>query len=273
MRSREPISVIIPHYETPHTLVRAIESILNQTVLPTEIIVIDDASSPESQRAAKAIVTSIETVDSRFEVLGTNSGPGAARNAGWDLARQPVIAFLDADDSWLPQKVELQAPLLLTGAQFDVVGHQRFVLASSNTVPRPGVFQSEPGVLKLRRNQWLWHNHFSTPTVMLQRELPFRFLADGRHSEDYDLWLRIAFSGRSMAFLQAPLAVVHKAKFGAPGLSGDLWAMERGELRGFRSILNSEEISASKYGAAVAFSLARYLLRVLKVRARRLPLP
>lgn len=94
LADNQPVSVVIPHYEAHHTLARAIESVLNQTILPAEIIVIDDASSPASQRAAKTIVSSIDMVETHFETFGVNSGPAAARNAGWNLAKQPFLGFL-----------------------------------------------------------------------------------------------------------------------------------------------------------------------------------
>jgi glycosyltransferase involved in cell wall biosynthesis len=269
----QPISVVIPHYESHATLGRAIASILNQTLLPAEIIVIDDASSPDSQRVARAIVDSVANVECHFETLEANSGAGAARNAGWDLARHPFLAFLDADDSWLPRKLELQLPHFLAGDHYDAVGHQTIVDAGGASIRPLSEETLDTSLVALHPNQWLLRNYFSTSTVMLRRKLPFRFLTDGRYAEDYDLWLRMAFAGHPMAFLPAPLAVHHKARFGSSGLSADLWAMERGELRAFASLQKSEGISRSRYCEATSFSLAKFLLRIVRVNARGLLRP
>ena len=76
-----------------------------------------------------------------------------------------------------------------------------------------------------------------------------------------------------MAILGAPPAVIHKPTFGVSGLSKELWAMEKGQLNAYHSLLQSQEIPISKYGAAVTFSLAKHLLRVLRVSARNLAQP
>jgi len=269
MHSSAPISVVIPHYESPVTLGRTISSILNQTILPAEIIIVDDASSTAAQRAVEHIASSITSVACRFEVLDENSGPGAARNAGWDLARQPILAFIDADDSWFRRKIELQSPLLLGRDQLEGVGHPMLVPSDSGEPVGSSEYQEDVSFEVLRQRQWLWHNRFAMSSVMLRRELPFRFRTDGRYSEDYDLWLRMAFAGHQMALMDRPLGMHHKAKFGDSGLSAQLGAMERGEIRAYRSLYRSGSISTLTLGATATFSFAKYLLRVARVKARR----
>jgi glycosyltransferase involved in cell wall biosynthesis len=269
LRNSQPISVVIPHYESPSSLRRTIDSVLDQTVLPSEIIIVDDASSAATQRAVERMASSIRVVKCRFAVLDVNSGPGAARNAGWDLASQPILAFVDADDSWFPRKIELQSPLLLGREELEVVGHPMLISPDSAELAGPSAERCDASFAMLDKRQWLWRNRFATSSVMLQREVPFRFRVDGRHSEDYDLWLRIAYSGHRMAAMECPLGTHHKARFGDSGLSSEMWAMERGDLRAFQSLRRAGLISNVTLGATAMSSLTKYVLRLLRVEARR----
>ena len=99
-------SVVIPAYNAAAFIGNAIESVLAQTCKPLEVIVVDDGSSDNTP----AIVESYG--DPVRLIRQTNSGPGAARNHGVRLATGDFIGLLDADDTWLPDKIERQAELI-----------------------------------------------------------------------------------------------------------------------------------------------------------------
>ena len=105
------VSVIIPAYNSASTIIRALQSVATQTLAPQEIIVVDDAST-DTTRDLVANFASSSSIPVRVLTQTTNSGPGAARNAGWDAATGDYIAFLDADDQWHPRKIELQYPVM-----------------------------------------------------------------------------------------------------------------------------------------------------------------
>jgi len=102
------VSVIIPSFNSDQTLRETVESVLAQTHQNLECIVIDDGSSDQSFDLAMAIATE----DSRVKVLvhpeHANLGVSVSRNRGLDHSSGRFIAFLDADDAWLPQKLERQ---------------------------------------------------------------------------------------------------------------------------------------------------------------------
>src|SRR5690349_15888802 len=101
------VSVIIPLYNKAPYLRRALESIASQTFADFEAIVVDDGSTDGSERIAA------EFADPRFRVLRQpNRGPGSARNLGIAEARGELLAFLDADDEWLPDFLETTTSLL-----------------------------------------------------------------------------------------------------------------------------------------------------------------
>jgi glycosyltransferase involved in cell wall biosynthesis len=100
------VSVVIPVYNGARYLAEAIESALGQTVRPAEVIVIDDGSEDETPQVAARFERSIRYIRQ------TNAGLASARNAGVELASSEHLAFLDSDDIWLPQKLDLQLAAL-----------------------------------------------------------------------------------------------------------------------------------------------------------------
>lgn len=111
----QSVSVIIPVRNQAQYLAEAIESVLGQTRRPDEIIVIDDGSTDDAMSAALGYVAHIRYV------YQPPRGAPAARNRGLGLADGDVIAFLDADDIWLPAKLEMQLAALEARPEVDMV--------------------------------------------------------------------------------------------------------------------------------------------------------
>ena len=99
------VSVVIPAYRAAKTIERAIGSAMAQTLCPMEIIVVDDGSDDDTADIATDLLSG--AVHVKFQVLVQgNIGAGAARNRGISVATADYVAFLDADDEWLPEKLE-----------------------------------------------------------------------------------------------------------------------------------------------------------------------
>src|SRR4051794_32650183 len=96
------ISVILPVHNRADVLGRAIQSVLDQHLKDFELMVVDDGSTDGSVAVGKSFA------DPRIRIieLGENRGGNAARNAGMRAAGAPLIAFLDSDDTYLPEKLE-----------------------------------------------------------------------------------------------------------------------------------------------------------------------
>lgn len=103
------ISVIVPAYNREKTIAYSLESILNQTHKPYEIIVVDDCSTDNTREVVLSICKKNNfSIKIRYVCLLRNSGAQAARNRGIKEAEGTWIAFLDSDDKWLMNKLELQ---------------------------------------------------------------------------------------------------------------------------------------------------------------------
>jgi glycosyltransferase involved in cell wall biosynthesis len=124
MKSIAPLSVVVPVYNNAAHLCAAVRGILRQRYAPLEIVIVDDGSTDDSAKVVQALVP-----EARY-VHQPNRGPAAARNHGLQLARGEIIAFLDGDDVWSDDKLEVQLPMLLADPELDVVlGYCRYLAA------------------------------------------------------------------------------------------------------------------------------------------------
>jgi glycosyltransferase involved in cell wall biosynthesis len=128
------VSVIIPAYNSDAFIAEAIESVLAQTYQDLELIVVDDGSTDDTVDAATRALAN----DSRGRVLSfPNGGPAVARNRGLNAARGTLIAMLDSDDRWLPDKLEKQAAVLAAEPDCVCVGClMNYIAADGRPLPR-----------------------------------------------------------------------------------------------------------------------------------------
>ena len=105
------VSVVIPTYRRPMLVRRAVVCALAQSVREIEVIVVCDGQDAQATDATRCALDTIE--DDRIKIIapGQQLGNGAARNVGIDAAAAPVIALIDDDDEWFPDKLEAQLPL------------------------------------------------------------------------------------------------------------------------------------------------------------------
>ena len=103
MDNQHKISVIIPTYNRGNMIERAVRSVLNQTYNNIEVIVVDDGSTDNTEEVIKDIKDT-----SVIYIKEANAGACVARNKGIDVSSGDYIAFLDSDDEWFPEKLEIQ---------------------------------------------------------------------------------------------------------------------------------------------------------------------
>ena len=260
---KAPISVIIPCYRCTETIGRAIFSIIQQTLQPEEVLLVEDCSGDEGRTLDSLQCLRQEylnKVDLKIIPLEKNSGPAGARNAGWDVATQPYITFLDADDEWHPEKLGTQYGYMRENPEIAVTGHQYILVRNSKpTLPIISISSyKEISPLSL-----LFKNCFPTSSVMLKRKIPFRFTAGKRYAEDIYLWQQIAFTGFSIVRIEASLVHYYKAFYGEGGLSAQLWKMEKGELSNFVDLYQAGNINWLSFVAATGFSVTKFVKRLI----------
>jgi glycosyltransferase involved in cell wall biosynthesis len=103
-----PVSAVIPCYNCSETIEKAVDSIAKQTLIPQEVILVNDDSSDHTIDILQNLQNNYGKEWIKIIDLKQNVGPGQARNLGWESADQDYLAFLDADDIWLPEKLEKQ---------------------------------------------------------------------------------------------------------------------------------------------------------------------
>src|SRR5262249_8777408 len=182
------VSVVMANYNYARYLRAAIDSVLNQTLTDLELIVVDDGSTDGSREIIESYLGDARV---RFRPVDHLGQPGA-KNAGIERAGGPLVAFLDADDVWHPEKLEKQVALFEHEPTLGVVYSRRTLI---DEVGREQPYRQPP----LYRGNVLEHifrDNFVCFSSVVVRRLVFEHvgLFDERSdlAIDYDLWLRVA---------------------------------------------------------------------------------
>lgn len=224
-----PVSVIIPCFRCAATIDDAIASVDAQTLPPAEVLLVDDGSDDATLEQLHRIADAHAPGWIKVIALPRNRGVSVARNEAWDRAAQPYIALLDADDTWGPRKLELQMAALAADPDIAMIATRMITRPRGARVPelRPPV-----RTRIISRRRVLFHNPFPTTSLVIRRDLPFRFDGEFTRSGDYMLCSRIRLSGYRCAKLNQVLAIWHERLPGMVGLSDDYAA-----IHGFRRVL------------------------------------
>jgi len=202
------VAVVMPAYKAEATIARALRSIARQTVKPAQVIVIDDGSPDRTAEAARAMAG--ELAPTNLVVLaGEHRGAGAARNRGVRAAAATWIAFLDADDEWLAEKLARSLAALDEG--FDFVAHDGWIVGSGgetlNACAARFAEPRDPYVTLYRKG------YIDNCSVVARRA---DVLAAGgfdenlRNAQDFDLWLAmLKRPGVRFRVLAEPLVRYH----------------------------------------------------------------
>ncbi len=190
------VSVITPTYNRADMIGGAIQSVLDQTYVDWELIVVDDGSTDNTAEVVSAYD------DPRMEyIYQENRKLPGARNTGLRAAKGEYVAFLDSDDVFLPGKLELQVAVL---DQKPGIGLVASGWTEINAERRP-IRTVRPWRLGrgLTLSDWLYACPFNVLTVLVRREWLDRvglFDEQQHYVEDWDLWLRMANSGCCMVW-------------------------------------------------------------------------
>lgn len=237
------VSVIIPTFNRARKVARAVSSVLEQTVSHTEIVVVDDGSTDDTAQALAPFHDRIT-----FIAHPRNRGVSSARNTGIRASRGSMIAFLDSDDRWLPEKLSTQTAFFRR--------HPEAVICQTDEIWIRNGRRVNPGKRHLKPSGDIFEASLerclvSPSAVMLKRSLVEEvgyFDEDLPACEDYDLWLRI--SCRHPVHL-IPKALVIREGGHPDQLSVRFRGMDRFRIRAILKVLQSGELDPARVEAAM----------------------
>nr|WP_193752427.1 glycosyltransferase family 2 protein [Cupriavidus sp. IDO] len=224
---------MIPTLNRLDMVLRACQSVISDQTDRVEIIVIDDASKEDLRPQLPKINN--HNIPIRCYRFVHNRGPQAARNLGIRRAQFSHIAFLDSDDAFTPDKIDL-------------------VLQQLDNAPIDLLFHGVQGMPKYGKLARFWTNALSnwmpfgwwiallnpvvTPALVIRRERRLG-LERLRHCEDWCFLLRYVQSDTRICFLPQELSIVYRPAGTSGGLSGAIWKMRKGEFAARRVLLKS----------------------------------
>lgn len=224
----EVYSVVIPAYNAERTIEACLASVIAQTLAPLQVLVIDDHSSDRTEAAVRRCgnLFAGSGIGLEYFRLPRNAGPSTARNKGIREARGSFIAFLDADDVWASDKLAI-VDQFASESGAGLVCHDytaEIGLCTSISATR---YEAQ----RLSIYGMLLRNPAQTSCAVVRNAPALAFDEAMRHSEDYDLWMRIAEHSPVLRVVGKPLARLGRPQLSAGGLSGNTFRMRAGEVR------------------------------------------
>jgi glycosyltransferase involved in cell wall biosynthesis len=204
-------SVVIPAYNAARYIGATLDSVFKQTFLAFEVLVVNDGS-PDTA----ALDLALQPYQSKIRYIRQeNRGPSGARNAGIRAATGKYVAFLDSDDSWLPEHLAKQIDTLEANPKLQMIYANGVYLRGDTAV---GIlFDNSPQALPVDLDCLLRERStVITSSAVVLRDALFKaglFDEQLRRCEDYDLWLRLAQSGTMISFTRE-IHILHRQSNG-----------------------------------------------------------
>ena len=245
------ISLIIPTYNRCSLLKRALNSVLEQTRLPDEIIVVDDGSTDNT----------VDMLNNEFPQVTTithvNKGVSAARNSGIQQAKGDWIAFLDSDDTWLAEKLAAQIRALQQAPDFKVCHTEEIWIRNGVRVnamhkhKKIGgwIFKQCLPLCAMSPSSIMIHRSVFADVGLFDESLPA--------CEDYDLWLRIC-AKYPVLFIEQPL--INKYGGHEDQLSHKYWGMDRFRIQALEKIITQPGLSTENKQNAMQMLLKKAII-------------
>lgn len=210
MKQHKPISVIIPTYNRSKSILRSIQSVIDQTYPVDEIIIADDGSTDDT----KDVLASIKDARVKFCSLPENRGAGGARNYGVSKARNEIIAFHDSDDEWHVDKIEKQMAIFESHPECGLIYtayRMHLVYGIEHIVPDLNKVDELSGDIFANL---LVRNTIGAPTVLMRKSIFEEvggFDEKMRSLEDWDFALKVA-GKYPIGFVAEPLLEVEQTQ-------------------------------------------------------------
>ena len=252
-------SVIIAAYQAEDVIAQAVESALNQTKPPEEIVVCDDGSTDD-------LVGALEPFAGRITLIQQpNGGEASAKNTAAQAASSDFVVILDADDVFMPQRLEALGDLAAARPDLDILTTDAYLEAGGKIVRR------------CYTDDWPFATE-NQRTSILERNFVFGLAAVRRSTlleiggfdgsivttTDWDCWIRLILSGSGVGAVDEPLAVYRLRE---TSLSANRTGLARGKVATLEKAVRSAELRAHEPRVA-SRSLARYRRELALEEAR-----
>ena len=232
--------MVIPAYQAADVIGQAVESALDQTAPPYEIIVCDDGSTDSIEEALKPYRERIVLVRK------ANGGAASAMNAAINVASGEFISWLDADDVYEPERLEATCELALDRPDLDILMTDSYLEAGGAVVGR---FCAEtPFATDDQRLAILDRCFIAWPAVRRSRVLGVGGMDESLFAFDWDLWIRLLFTGARAGLVDVPL---HRYRISNESQSGDRAAALRGRVAVLEKTMRTIDLSGKEREVAM----------------------
>jgi len=256
-------SIVIPTYNSKNTILKCIESCINQSYKEFEIIVVDDCSSDDTIEIIKEYKVKNNIDNIIIEKLNVNGGASVARNIGIKIARGTYVALLDSDDYFHPNKLEIISKLLLLNNNIDLIGHDYYI-ETEDEISFANINIKNIELKKIACCSLLLKNFAVTPSIVFKQEINTLFNEKMRYTEDHEFFLRVCHSNFKIYYLDMKLVGLNRAVLTSGGQSSNNFKMRLGEIQMYVDLykLNYLYIFISPF--LVIFSMSKHILRMVK---------
>ena len=246
-------SVVIPMYNAEETIIECIDSVIKQTYNNYEIIIVNDGSCDNSL----SLVNHYKEKNSLYHiniVNKKNEGVSKARNTAMDISSAEFIAFLDADDIWDPQKLEIMNNYLTV--DIDLYANNFYIKNQNIQLVSDSIYQ-------YRFIDFIFKNYFDTSSVVIRNKSDYRFDETMRYTEDHDLWLRVLHKTNKALFVNKFLTIRNRPLLSLGGASGNKWKMRKGEMKMFINLVNYRKYMIPLLPFLLVFSLIKHIVKIV----------
>lgn len=241
------VSIILPVYNGARYVACALRSVLAQTFSDFEVVVVNDGSTDQSREAIRPFLT-----DRRVKYIEqANAGVAAARNTALTAASGRLVAFIDQDDLWLPDKLKLQVSVMDSRPGVGLI-HTAYELIDAEGRPmgEPSFHRWRPDVEGRCLRDLFIRNRVALPTAMARRSSldkagPFDSRIDG--ADEYAIWLQIS-AHAEVAYLPTVLA---RYRVHDSNASHNVLKMATAELGAVESLLRNQPQLRAEIGDSV----------------------
>ncbi len=256
------ISLVIPMYNSKDTIVRALDSVKNQTMIDmiAEIIIINDGSTDDSLQIVKKYATENPNLNIRL-INKKNGGVSSARNAGLKVVNSEWVALLDSDDEWLPSKIEKQLNAIKEYPDLDFVG------GNDNDREMRILFKKINRIYKANIIDLCLKCFPATSTVLFKKKIieDIGFFDETqRYGEDMNYFNKICLN-YNYYHIPTQLEIYSRdtTRKTHKGLSSNLKGMHKGNIKNINELRDQKHISMKFYLFLRVFYQIKYIRRIV----------